>query len=58
MGLFILTLIVVAGAMFVMAIGVLLKYPCLRGSCGGSEVFGTDGESLSCAACPRRKITD
>ena len=58
MGLFLLTLAVIAGTMFVMAIGVLLKYPCLLGSCGGSEVLGTDGESLKCAVCPHRKTAD
>ena len=38
-----------------MAVGVVFSGRCLRGSCGGPEVFGPDGESLSCAACPRRK---
>ena len=55
MGLFLLTLAVIGAAMLVMAVGVLFNYPCLRGSCGGLEVFGRDGESLSCAACPHRK---
>jgi hypothetical protein len=38
-----------------MAIGTLLSGKCLRGSCGGPEAVGPDGESLSCAACPNRK---
>ena len=55
MALFMLSVAVIAAAMLVMAVGVLLGYPCLRGSCGGPDVVGPDGESLRCAACPRRK---
>ena len=54
MGLFLLTAGLIAGAMLIMAVGLLFKYPCLRGSCGGPDVVGADGESLRCAACPRR----
>ncbi|MEM1203101.1 MAG: Na(+)-translocating NADH-quinone reductase subunit E [Acidobacteriota bacterium] len=38
-----------------MAVGVIFNRPCLRGSCGGPEVLGAGGESLSCATCPNRK---
>jgi hypothetical protein len=38
-----------------MAIGVMFRRPCLRGSCGGPEAVGPDGEPLSCASCPNRK---
>ena len=55
MALFLLSVAVIAAAMLVMAVGVLFNYPCLRGSCGGPDVAGPDGESLRCAACPRRK---
>ena len=55
MGLFLLTAAVIAVAMLIMAVGVIFKYPCLRGSCGGSELLDGDGESLLCAGCPRRK---
>ena len=55
MGVFLLTVIVMAIAMLVMAVGVLFRYPCLRGSCGGSDVLDADGESLRCTACPYRK---
>ncbi len=41
-----------AGAM---AVGVIFKRPCLRGSCGGPAAIGPDGQPLSCAACPNRK---
>ena len=54
MGLFLLTVGLIAGVMLIMAVGLLFRYPCLRGSCGGADVVGADGESLRCAACPRR----
>jgi hypothetical protein len=38
-----------------MAIGVMMKRPCLRGSCGGPAVSGPDGQKLSCETCPNRK---
>ena len=56
MGLFLLTLGVIAGVMLIMAVGLIFKYPCLRGSCGGADILDGNGESLSCAACPRRKL--
>ena len=57
------TLLVVLVASFVlvgasiaaMAIGVMFKRPCLRGSCGGPAVLGPDGAKISCATCPNRK---
>jgi hypothetical protein len=41
-------------AVAAMAIGVMFRRPCLRGSCGGPEVLGPGGEKLSCGACPNR----
>lgn len=38
-----------------MAVGVMFKRPCLRGSCGGPAVSGPDGEKISCATCPNRR---
>ena len=38
-----------------MAVGVMLRRPCLRGSCGGPAVHGPKGERLSCATCPNRR---
>jgi hypothetical protein len=38
-----------------MAIGVMFRRPCLRGSCGGPEVLDVHGRSLSCSACPNRR---
>ena len=42
-------------AVLAMAVGVLFRRPCLRGSCGGPAVTGPGGEKLSCADCPNRK---
>ncbi len=50
-----LTLVVFAVVMLIMAIGVIMQRPCLRGSCGGPEVLSPGGEPLSCATCPNRK---
>lgn len=49
------TLTAFAIAMAIMAVGVVFSGRCLRGSCGGPEILGPDGESLSCVTCPRRK---
>jgi hypothetical protein len=38
-----------------MALGSRLTGRCLRGSCGGAEALGPDGEPLSCASCPNRR---
>jgi hypothetical protein len=50
-----ITVLVMAIAMAGMAVGVLFSNKCLRGSCGGPEVLGPDGESLSCDTCPLRR---
>lgn len=42
-------------AVLAMAVGTMFSGKCLRGSCGGPEAVGPDGESLSCATCPNRK---
>ncbi len=55
MALFLLSLTLIAIAMLIMAVGVIFKRPCLRGSCGGPAIFDRDGDPLSCGACPRRK---
>jgi len=48
-------LAVVGVAVAGMAIGVMMKRPCLRGSCGGPSVTAPDGRKLSCETCPNRK---
>ena len=50
-----LTIAAFATVMLIMSVGVLLNGRCLRGSCGGPEVIGPDGQSLLCATCPKRK---
>lgn len=54
MALLLLTLAVIGLAMLAMAVGTIFSNRCLRGSCGGPEVLGPDGESLSCETCPLR----
>ena len=56
-GLFLLTAAAIAAIMLAMAVGLLFRYPCLRGSCGGEDVLDAQGESLRCAACPKRRVT-
>ena len=55
MALFLLTLGGMVIVMAIMAVGVMLDGRCLRGSCGGTDLTGPDGESMACATCPRRK---
>lgn len=50
-----LSLLAVGAAVAAMAVGVMFKRPCLRGSCGGRAVQDAQGESLSCATCPNRR---
>jgi len=52
---FLAALVIIGIAVAAMAIGVMMKRPCLRGSCGGPAVVGPGGEKLSCATCPNRK---
>ena len=58
MGLIIVTVIAVALVMLGMSVGVLFTGKCLRGSCGGPDVLGPDGESVLCATCPNRASSD
>jgi hypothetical protein len=54
-GLILLTIVVIGLAMLGMAVGAMFSNRCLRGSCGGPDVFGPDGESLNCDTCPLRE---
>ena len=54
MTLFLLVFGFMALAMLVMAVGVIFKRPCLRGSCGGPEAMSGAGELISCSTCPNR----
>jgi hypothetical protein len=51
------SVVLIGASVAAMAIGVMFRRPCLRGSCGGPEVRTAGGESLSCATCPNRKRT-
>lgn len=57
MELVLISAVVIGAAMIAMAVGVLFGNRCLRGSCGGPDVVGPDGESLACATCPHRNET-
>ena len=52
---FLAVLAIVGVAVAAMAIGVMMKRPCLRGSCGGPAVTAPDGRKLSCETCPNRR---
>ena len=51
---FLLVLSFLGLAVAAMAVGVIFKRPCLRGSCGGPALHTPSGEKLSCATCPNR----
>jgi len=51
---FVLAAVLIGAAVLAMAVGVIFKRPCLRGSCGGPAVVGPDGEKISCSDCPNR----
>ena len=53
-----ITIAAIAIIMFAMAIGVVMKRPCLRGSCGGPDVLTSDGDPISCETCPNRNKTN
>jgi hypothetical protein len=52
---FVLAAVLIGAAVLAMAVGVIFRRPCLRGSCGGPAVLGPDGEKISCSDCPNRK---
>ena len=53
-GVFLIALLFIAIGVTAMAVGVIFRRPCLRGSCGGPAVRAPSGERLSCADCPNR----
>lgn len=52
---FAVVLVVLLAAVAAMAVGVMFRRPCLRGSCGGPEVVTPKGDRISCITCPNRK---
>lgn len=55
MGLFIITITVFAMVVLIMSVGAIFQGKCIKGSCGGEEVWSADGELLNCETCPVRK---
>lgn len=47
--------VLIGVAVTAMAVGVMARGRCLRGSCGGPEVRLGDGRRISCADCPNRR---
>jgi hypothetical protein len=41
-----------------MAIGVIFRGKCIRGSCGGEAIYGPEGDLLNCDSCPIRRDPD
>lgn len=41
-------------AIAAMAVGVIMRRPCLRGSCGGAAIHDRDGVRVCCATCTDR----
>ena len=52
---FALALLLIGAGVLAMAVGVIFRRPCLRGSCGGKSITTPDGERMSCATCPNRQ---
>lgn len=55
MGIFIVTLAAFGVIALIMSVGVMFNGRCIRGSCGGEEIIGPNGELLNCDTCPVRK---
>ena len=55
MGTALAVIILIGAVMLIMSVGVIFSGRCLRGSCGGPDIVGPDGESLLCATCPKRR---
>ena len=52
---FLLAAVLIGAGVLAMAVGVIFRRPCLRGSCGGPAAASAKGERLSCATCPNRR---
>jgi hypothetical protein len=51
---FLLALALIGAGVLAMAVGVIFRRPCLRGSCGGPGARAPGEKSLSCDDCPNR----
>jgi len=54
MTVFIASVAFIGLAMLVMAVGVIFSNKCLRGSCGGPNAIGPDGQPMSCPTCTNK----
>jgi hypothetical protein len=54
MTIFIASVAFIGLAMLVMSIGVIFSNKCLRGSCGGPDAIGPDGQPMSCPTCTNK----
>jgi len=53
---FLITFVFIALAVGAMALGSRMTGRCLRGSCGGPAVIGSDGKEIEpCEGCPNRR---
>ena len=50
-----ITVVAFAVIIAAMAVGVIFRGKCIRGSCGGEAIYGPDGELLNCDSCPVRR---
>lgn len=55
MELMLITTVVFSIVVLMMAIGAMVSGKCIKGSCGGEEIYGNDGELLNCETCPVRQ---
>lgn len=55
MELFAITVLVFGIVVLIMSVGAILQGKCIKGSCGGEEIWGHDGELLNCETCPVRR---
>ncbi len=55
MSLFLVTFAAFCFIVLIMAVGVIFKGRCLRGSCGGQAIVDANGDLLNCDTCPVRK---
>ncbi|MDP7638451.1 MAG: hypothetical protein QGG73_01865 [Candidatus Hydrogenedentes bacterium] len=53
--LFLITFGAFGFVVLIMAVGVIFKGHCIRGSCGGEDIIDANGDLLNCDTCPARK---
>ena len=50
----VLAVVFFALAMAGLAVGLLFRGKCIRGTCGGEKVIGPDGRPIQCESCPNK----